>query len=146
MSSLFPAASAPLHRFIQALRVTLAAGLAGNGLAMLLAPATWYHAVPGVIYTGPLNTHFVRDIGAAYLCAGVGLAWRAWCGPVAAPAAWLGALFLLLHAGVHLAEVLLGICGWGQWLADVPGVTLPALAAAALAHSRPTAAHHNEWR
>lgn len=116
-----------------ALRALLASGLATNGLAMLLAPQRWYHAVPGVVFTGPFNPHFVRDIGAAYLSAAVGLGWRAAAGARAWPAAALGALFLLLHAGVHLVETLLGLCGWAQFAADVPGVVLPALMALALA-------------
>jgi hypothetical protein len=37
----------------QALRTLLAAGLAANGATMLAQPAAWYHAVPGVAYTGP---------------------------------------------------------------------------------------------
>jgi hypothetical protein len=117
----------------QAMRTLLAAGLAANGATMLAQPAAWYHAVPGVAYTGPLNLHFVRDIGAAYLAAAAGLAWRALRGPAAAPAAQWGALFLALHAAIHVGETLAGLCGWRQLLADTPGVLLPALLAAALA-------------
>src|SRR5581483_2403752 len=37
-----------------------------NGVWMLLAPASWYYRLPaGVPDTGPLNPHFVRDVGAA---------------------------------------------------------------------------------
>src|SRR5687767_3242353 len=114
-------------------RWMLAAGLAANGLWMLFAPHPWYHAVPGVSATGPLNLHFVRDIGCAYLVAAAGLAWRAVEPVRGSGAALLGATFLLLHAGVHIAETLLGICGWGALLRDVPGVVLPAIAALALA-------------
>src|SRR5436190_23464394 len=91
------------------LRCLLAAALAANGLFMLGSPHAWYRAVPGVIGTGPLNEHFVRDIGCAYLITAVGLAWRAVQPSIGWPAALLGALFLLLHAGVHLADTLLGI-------------------------------------
>ena len=52
----------------------LGAGLAANGLFMLADPAAWYALVPGVPMTGPLNAHFVRDIGCAYLVAGAALA------------------------------------------------------------------------
>jgi hypothetical protein len=51
----------------------LGLGLAANDLAMLADPADWYAIVPGVIDTGSLNPHFVRDIGAAYLVCGGGL-------------------------------------------------------------------------
>jgi hypothetical protein len=117
----------------QVLRALLAAGLGTNGAAMLAQPAAWYHAVPGVLYTGPLNLHFVRDIGAAYLATAAGLSWRALRGPSAAPAAQCGALFLGLHAAIHVGETLAGLCGWRQLLADAPGVLLPALLAAGLA-------------
>ena len=65
------------------MRITVAIGLglalAANGLLMLLDPAGWYALAPGVPETGPLNLHFVRDIGCAYILAGLALAglWRA---------------------------------------------------------------------
>ncbi|MCW7540585.1 hypothetical protein OOT46_22430 [Aquabacterium sp. A7-Y] len=127
----------------QLLRVLLAAGLAANGLAMLLFPKAWYDSVPGVDSTGPLNFHFVRDIGCAYLVSAFGLAWRAWRPRQGGPAALAGALFLLLHAGVHIAETLLGICGWQALWRDVPGVIVPALLALALALPLQPAALHN---
>lgn len=100
--------------------------LLGNGGFMLLAPADWYAAVPGVAETGPLNPHFVRDIGAAYLaCAGAGL-WlaadrRAW------PAALAAAGFLGLHGLIHLGEWL-GGHGLGHLATDLPGIWQPPLA------------------
>src|SRR5213593_2154411 len=43
-----------------------------NGLWMLATPARWYHDLPaGVPDTGPLNLHFVRDIGSAFTTIGV---------------------------------------------------------------------------
>jgi len=122
-----------MHLLLDPLRWLLATGLAANGLAMLLGPQAWYAAIPGVAYTGPLNTHFIRDIGCAYLASAAGLAWRAWRPGQGAPAALLGAGFLLLHAGVHLGEALAGLCGWSALLRDVPGVVLPALLALVLA-------------
>jgi len=63
------------------MRVTLAIGfgllLAANGFLMLFDPAQWYAMVPGVPETGAFNPHFVRDIGAAYVVAGVAIAWLA---------------------------------------------------------------------
>ena len=41
-----------------------------NGLWMLTAPEAWYAAVPGVAMTGPLNHHFIQDIGLAFLASG----------------------------------------------------------------------------
>jgi len=109
------------------LRRILAIGLAGNGLTMLLTPNSWYEGVPGVSLTGPLNTHFVRDIGCAYLAASAALAWGQLEARLALPMTALAALFLVLHAAVHLYELSVGICGWGSWWRAFPGVTLPAL-------------------
>jgi hypothetical protein len=44
-----------------ALAALLAIGAATNDLYMLIAPAEWYFAVPGVTTTGPFNQHFLRD-------------------------------------------------------------------------------------
>lgn len=98
--------------------------LALNGVFMLTAPGDWYQAVPGVTETGPLNPHFVRDIGAAYLAAGAGLAWFAAL-PAARPAALLAALFLALHALVHLVDAVSGREAWTGLARDLPTVFLP---------------------
>ncbi len=131
------------------LRAVLATALAANGAAMLLAPAAWYQAVPGVVFTGPLNHHFVRDIGCAYLVSAAGLACRIRRPRQGAGAALAGAAFLLLHAGVHLGETLAGLCGWRSLLQDVPGVVSPALAALALAwppRRTPSPPHRRTFR
>jgi len=67
----------------------LGIGLAANGLLMLAVPADWYATVPGVTDTGPFNPHFIRDIGVAYLIAGVALPWFA-MNRLALPAAQSG--------------------------------------------------------
>lgn len=110
--------------------------LVTNGLIMLVAPESWYALTPGASETGPLNDHFVRDIGVAYLIAGAGLLWRAVDSVRGWPAAVAGAGFLLGHAVVHLFESLFGHAhggffewtlvyagsGWVAWLA-LPGRT-----------------------
>jgi peptidoglycan/LPS O-acetylase OafA/YrhL len=78
-----------------------------NGSIMLLAAAAWYESVPGVSETGPYNPHFVQDLGAAFLVAGLALAVRAWR-PRYWPAAVAGAGFLAAHAVLHLAMILSG--------------------------------------
>src|SRR5437879_661937 len=89
----------------RALALFIALAMTGNGLAMLLAGPWWYGAVPGVTQTGPFNAHFVKDIGAAYVVAGVGLGWlAARASAMARGAALAGAGFLVLHALIHLAE------------------------------------------
>ena len=42
-----------------------------NGLTMLFAGPTWWTSVPGASETGPFNPHFVQDVGAAFLVAGL---------------------------------------------------------------------------
>ena len=78
-----------------------------NGSIMLLAAATWYERVPGVSETGPYNPHFVQDLGAAFLVAGLALAARAWRTRYW-PAAVAGAGFLAAHALLHLAMIAFG--------------------------------------
>ncbi|HWX58934.1 hypothetical protein [Bradyrhizobium sp.] len=78
-----------------------------NGLAMLFASSIWWANVPGVPETGPLNLHFVQDVGAAFLVAGLALAARAWR-PIYWPAAVAGSGFLAAHALIHLAMIATG--------------------------------------
>jgi hypothetical protein len=103
-----------------------------NGVFMLVAPETWYFAVPGVTDTGPFNQHFIRDIGliflfiaAAFLTGAALPRHRAvlW----AAPTLWLAG-----HALFHFWEVAVGICGPSVLARDFPAVTLPALIGTAL--------------
>ena len=118
--------------------ITAALGLAGlaagiNGVWMIADPAGWYAGVPGVHDTGPLNEHFVRDIGAAYLTVAACLA-LAWRRPLAAvPLLWAGSVFMVLHGLFHLGESVAGRLPLVHLLIDLPGVLLPALALPALA-------------
>ena len=110
-------------RAISLFRLLLGTGLAANGFTMLAVPETWYLLMPGVAATGPLNLHFVRDIGCAYLVSGVSLMWlardaRKW------PAAIAGTAFLLLHAGVHVGEAVAGTLSSQHLARDLPGVFL----------------------
>jgi len=110
-------------------RITIAIGLglalAANGLLMLFDPAGWYAMVPGVPGTGPFNAHFVRDIGAAYLVSSVAIAALA-LDPRAGPAALAGALFLTLHALVHVGDAIAGRAHADHLLAELVGVYAPA--------------------
>ncbi len=115
------------------LAAVLAALLMANALAMLGQPLWWYGAVPGVPATGPFNPHFVRDIGAAYLVAALGLGWFAAHQAQGWPALVCAAAFLDLHAAIHVHDAVLSpVCGQ-DLLRDLPGVFLPALIASALA-------------
>jgi hypothetical protein len=88
------------------LTLILGALMALNGVVMFVDPPGWYAAVPGVPDTGPLNLHFVRDIGIAYFTAGCALVWSA------LGAGWrvsaLAALFLGGHSLLHAGETMFG--------------------------------------
>src|SRR5215813_5236814 len=101
--------------------IGLGLALAANGLFMLADPAGWYALVPGVPETGPLNPHFVRDIGCAYLVTGLALAGLA-LGEAARPAALAGAAFLTLHALVHVADAIAGRAHGNHVLVDLASV------------------------
>ena len=70
------------------------------GTYMLVAPAEWYAATPGVTKTGPFNVHFVRDIGLAFLAGGGAMAWGAV--KTDRSAALWGAAWPCLHALFHV--------------------------------------------
>ena len=107
------------------LAIVLGLALAANGFLMLFYPGGWYAIVPGVSETGPLNSHFVRDIGAAYLVTGAAIAALA-LDVRAAPAALAGALFLTLHALVHVFDAMAGRLHADHVLTDLVTVFAPA--------------------
>ena len=112
-----------MRRLIAAV-LAIATGV--NGLAMLLAVPLWYESVPGASETGPINQHFVQDIGAASLVAGLSLAARAWR-PRYWPAAVAGAGFLTAHALIHLVSIIGGHNHHAAF--DLLAVALPSAAA-----------------
>jgi hypothetical protein len=116
-----------LKSFCLALAVLLGTAAVANGVYMLVAPESWYFAVPGVTTTGPFNQHFVRDIGLIFVFLGGAFLLGAarpdlrvifW----AAPSIWLSG-----HALFHFWEVAVGICGPSALARDFPAVTLPAI-------------------
>jgi hypothetical protein len=107
----------------------LALGNLANGVWMLARPIGWFHDLPaGVPDFGPLNEHFVRDIGAAFVVQGAALLWAAfvpaWRVPLVAPVT----LFSVMHAAAHVYDTARGLVGPAHWLIDLPAVYLPALA------------------
>ena len=114
-------------------------GIAGlttlaNGLWMLVSPETWYGDIPAEVPdTGPLNGHFVRDIGVAFSVMGLGLLWCARhldrCRVV-----HLGVTaFFAGHALVHVVEMLTGSLSPTHWWIDFPLVFAPAILLVVLA-------------
>jgi hypothetical protein len=110
--------------------------LTANGLFMLVDPVAWYVLVPGVPETGPLNPHFVRDIGCAYAVAGAALIGNAFEERIRA-AAVAGALFLTLHALVAGRE------HSEHALAELTTIFAPAVIALWLVLSSNTRRTHN---
>jgi hypothetical protein len=115
----------------------LALLLGGNGVVMLFDGLWWYGVVPGVTATGPYNPHFVRDIGAAYLVAGLGAAWFAWKPREGWPALVAAAAFLSLHAAIHVFDAACGTKPLADVIRDFGGVYLPTLLALAIAARKP---------
>ncbi len=93
-----------------------------NGLYMLAAPMAWYMAVPGVSASGPLNHHFIADIGLIFVASGTGLILGARKGLRAAVWATAGAAWPALHAVLHI---------WG-WFANGFPATGPLIASEVL--------------
>jgi hypothetical protein len=100
----------------------------GNGLWMLVSPGGWYNGLPaGVPDTGPLNLHFVRDIGAAFLTLGAVFCCTAPRASRHRSVVLAAAFFFSLHAVIHLMDLAAGRLGSHHWLLDLPGVFLPAI-------------------
>lgn len=108
--------------------LVLGTGSLANALWMLGDPANWYTDLPaGVPDTGPLNVHFVRDIGCAFLTAGAGLVWAAFAPHFRLPLVGIATVFLTSHALLHVYDTASGNLGHDHWWLDLPGVYAPAL-------------------
>lgn len=115
-----------------ALAVLIGTAAIANGAYMLVAPESWYFAVPGVTTTGPFNQHFVRDIGLIFLFLGGAFLLGA-ARPDLRIAFWGAAsIWLTGHALFHFWEVAVGICAPSALARDFPAVTLPAIIGLAL--------------
>ncbi len=111
---------------------TVALGIGGlgnlaNGVWMLADPAGWYAGVPGVPNSGPLNEHFVRDIGSLYSLMGVALLLAAVRPRQRLAAVGAVAAFYTLHALVHVYDTMRGLMPPTQWGIDAAPIYLPTL-------------------
>ena len=105
----------------------------GNAAWMLADPAGWYAGLPAAVPdTGPLNTHFVRDIGSAFAVMGAALLLAAVRPALRAPMIAAVALFYVLHALVHVTDTIAGRLPASHWAIDAPGVYVPAVIMVAL--------------
>lgn len=85
---------------IRAMLIALALAWGLTGLFILAQPEAFYGLVPGLAAMGPFNSHFVRDVGLAFLASGALLGWGARLEVTAIALA--GVLWPLLHAIFHL--------------------------------------------
>jgi hypothetical protein len=107
----------------------LGAGSLANGAWMLLAPMGWFSGLPaGVTDTGPLNVHFVLDLGVVFLIAGAAALYCAAHPDTKTPAYWGLTLFYAGHALVHVYEIVAGRLPGSHWAIDAPLVFAPAVA------------------
>lgn len=118
---------------------TIVLGLFGlsslaNGIWMLADPPHWYATLPaGVPDFGPLNEHFIRDIGCTFVLLGVALLAAAVVPRWRFAAALAAAGFYGLHALVHVLDTARGLVGPQHWMIDLPGVYVPAVLLIAIA-------------
>lgn len=100
----------------------------GNGLWMLISASSWFTIMPvGAEDTGPINSHFIHDVGLVYILIGIG---AFWCGYKLKEAVEIHlaiTLFMGGHALIHVYEILSGSLPTNHWLIDFPLVSLPAL-------------------
>jgi hypothetical protein len=108
--------------------MVLGLGLIANALWMFAGPMHWYEELPAAVPdTGPFNPHFVRDIGCAFLTAGIGLVWGARSARYRVPLVAMAMVFLGAHALLHVYDTAVGNLPSDHWWLDFGGVYLPAL-------------------
>jgi len=96
------------------------AGNLANGLWMLASPGHWYvHLPANVPGTGPLNEHFVRDIGCIFTLVGLLLLVAVFRPRFRLTALSIATAFYVLHALVHVFDSLRGLLPPGQWRYDL---------------------------
>lgn len=114
--------------------LVLGLGHVANGVWMLVDPGHWYTDLPAAVPDyGPYNEHFVRDIGCAFVTAGVALVWASRSARHRFPLVVVGGLFVVAHAVLHVFDTARGLVASDHWWLDLPGVYLPAVVLVAIA-------------
>lgn len=109
--------------------------MVANGLWMLGHAFHWFFTIPAALPdTGHANGHFIRDVGVAYLVLGAALAWSTLRLAERRAAYVCATAFVLGHALVHVAEILLGALPPSHWLIDLPLVLAPGALLGAFLH------------
>ncbi|MEM7138212.1 MAG: hypothetical protein AAF500_16650 [Myxococcota bacterium] len=97
-----------------------AVGNLANGLWMLASPVHWYINLPAnVPGTGPINEHFIRDIGCIFTLVGVALAVAVFRPRFRLTALLFATGFYVAHALVHVYDSLRGLLPPEQWRFDL---------------------------
>ena len=120
---------------------TLGIIAAANGVWMLAEPAAWFATIPGVTNTGPFNVHLFCDVGCTYLTMAVAMLVAAWTPRAGFSVMLVVGTFMLLHALLHVWDILVGRLPHSHALTDLPGVFLPAVLCVAI-----TAWLYADWR
>ncbi|EQC51791.1 hypothetical protein M901_0663 [Bacteriovorax sp. DB6_IX] len=104
-----------------------------NGLWMLIHPKSWYLYLPGRVSDfGPMNEHFIRDLGCLYTIFGV-LSAKAFVDKSKREDIHaLMTLFSLGHVVVHLFDTLRGLVAFEHLYMDFPLVYAPTIVMAIL--------------
>lgn len=109
------------------------AGNLANGAWMLASPAHWYVNLPAnVPGSGPLNEHFVRDIGCIFFLLGLALLVSVRRRSLRLAAMVAASAYSLAHALVHVFDSARGLFEAGHWRFDVGPVYVATLVAVAL--------------
>lgn len=99
-----------------------------NGVWMLWSPAHWYINLPAnVPGSGPLNEHFVRDIGCIFFLLGLLLLVSIPRRGLRLPAMVAASAFATTHALVHVLDSVRGLFGPDQWRYDLGPVYVTTL-------------------
>ncbi len=121
--------------FFRSVFVLTAVTMVANGLWMLGDAFHWFRVLPVALEdTGSPNGHFIRDVGVVYLLMGGALAWVMQRPAERRAVFVLVALFMVLHALEHVAEILLGAMPPTRLLLDLPLVLAPGLLFGAFMH------------
>ena len=112
----------------------MALSCAISGIWMLVSPIGWYHSFPAAIPdTGPLNPHFIRDIGVTFSIIAATLSWGASRRQPIWSLHFVLMSFFVGHALLHIADLITARLPPSHWLLDSVSVFLPAVVMITLA-------------
>ena len=99
-----------------------------HGLWMLIAPAHWFYNLPANVPAfGPLNYHFIRDIGCVFFLLGIGLIFAGLYLSYRLPLFTMNTAFYFLHMLVHVYEIVSGRVRANMFWVDLPLVYVPTI-------------------